>query len=462
MKFPVMKQARNSLYRIFPGLFPLPKEYYNWYGFINTSQWWDEKQLKEYQWKKMKEMLAFCNQNIPYYQRVFRNMGIIPDDIMTEDDFQKIPFLTKDILGKHTEELLPIGINRSKLIKYNTGGSTGMPLIIYKTNIDDTIEKAFTNSQWARVGFEPKDIRVILRGEVIEKNKLWKYDPTYNSWIFSSYHLSKEFITQMVNKLNNIKPKFLHVYPSSLWVFANLIIENNLKLHFIPKAILCGSEKLFDHQRKLFSEVFGCRCFNSLALAEQTIHAGECEYSNDLHIFPQHSYIELVDDAGKIITEPGITGHIVGSNLHKYSFPLIRYLSGDMAQYAKGPCKCGRHFQRFSQVEGRVQHMIVSRDGRIIPLTALVFGQHLQAFNKVEKMQLEQWHPGEVNVKLIKGTNFNAEDVQILIQQLTSASENTILFSVSFHDELERTSAGKHKFLLQHLPINYYNFDQNS
>ena len=459
---PFLKYTKNALQGAFPKLFIPSNEFYKWYRFINDSQWWNKEQLEEYQWNKVKYMLACAHKNIPYYQLVFKQMNANPDDFFTKDNFKLFPLINKDLIRKNAAHLLPLGLDSSKIINYNTGGSTGIPLTIFKTRTDDLIEEAFMSSQWARVGFKPKDSRVVIRGEVIENKQLWKFHPSSNSWLFSSYHLSSEHITQMVKKLNIIKPKFLHVYPSSLWVFANLIRENDLTLNFTPKAILCGSEKLFDHQRKLFKEVFGCRSYSWLGLAEQTILAGECEYSSDLHIFPQHSYIELLDDAGKVITEPGITGHIVGTNLHRYSFPLIRYISGDLAQYAEGHCTCGRHFMRFRQVEGRVQHMVVSRDGRIIPLTALIFGQHLQAFHKIEKMQLEQRKPGEVEVKIVKGSQFADEEQQVLLRQLTDASENTILFTISFHDELERTSSGKHKFLIQHIKIDYFNFDQTS
>jgi phenylacetate-CoA ligase len=461
LSFPVLKQTKNSLYRVFPKLFVPSKEYSKWSDFIDSSQWWSEPQIQEYQWKKVKEMLAYCYQKIPYYQGIFKSLGATPEDFRTKEDFTKFPFLTKELIGRHAEELLPVGVNRKKIIRYNTGGSTGLPLLLYKSHVDEIIEEAFMFNQWGRVGFKPKDCRVILRGEVIENNALWKYRPSSNTWIFSSFHLSKEYIVQMVNKINTIKPDFLHVIPSTLWVFANLIKENNLKLNFIPKAILCGSEKLFDHQRKLFTEVFQCRTYTWLGLAEQTTLAGECEQSTDLHIFPQHSYVELVDTAGNVIREPGITGHIVGTNLFRYTFPLMRYKSGDLAQYAKSPCKCGRQFKLFKELEGRAQAMIVSLDGRIIPVQSLIFVRHLLDYTKVEKMQVVQREVGKLEIRIIKGTKFKDEDAAILLDQLLHVVNNTLSFTLTYHDSLERTPSGKEKFLIQMLPVEYYSADEN-
>jgi phenylacetate-CoA ligase len=459
---PVLKQAKNSIKSVFPGFFRPSAGFFKWYNFVNDSDKWSADQLRGYQWTKVKELLSFVYTNVPYYQRVFKTIGATPKDFITEANFEKFPFLTKELLRENVEELIPAGTDKKKLIRYNTGGSTGNPSIIYKTKIDDLIESAFMSSQWARVGYKPNDSRVIIRGEVVADNKLWQYTPSSNSWIFSSYHLSDEYIMRLVDKLNKIRPKFLHVYPSSLWIFANLMKSNNLKINFTPTAILCGSEKLFDHQRIVFNEVFGCRSYSWLGLAEQTVLAGECEYNSDLHIFPQHSYIELVDTSGKIITDSDISGHIAGTNLYRHSFPLIRYLNGDMAQYADGPCKCGRQFKRFKQVEGRVQHVIISKDGRIIPLTALVFGQHLAAFNKIEGMQLFQEKPGEAEIRIIRGKNFTSGDEKELLNQLSYATKFTVVFTISYYNKLERSLSGKQKFLIQNLPVDFFGFDQDS
>lgn len=460
LSFPVLKQAKNLIYRAFPNFIPPSKEYSDWYNFIDTSQWWNETQLKEYQWKKLKEVLDYSFQNIPYYQGIFKKMGASPEDIRTPADFEKIPLLTREILGNQAEELLPIGIDMKKMTKVASSGSTGDPVSIYKTSRDFLIEEAFMYNQWARVGYKAKDSRVIIRGATLPGNKMWDFTPSNNVWIFSSFHLSSDNIGLMVDKLNKIRPKFLHVYPSSLWVFTNLVIENNLKIGFVPQAILCGSEKLFDHQRKLFTEVYGCRCFTWLGLTEQTVLAGECEHSTELHIFPQHSYTELVDSSGQVITKPGISGRLVGTNLHRNTFPLIRYVSGDLTQYSDGPCKCGRQFRRIKEVDGREMYMIVSLDDRLIPAMAIIFLQKILDYSKVQQIQLYQKEKGIVEIRLIKGANFSekdASDALALCDHLGKITNDTISFTVSYHQTLVRTASGKDKFLIQELPVKFYN-----
>lgn len=452
-KIPYLRRGVHYLKLFFPWKFFYSKEFYEWYQFLQKSQWWSEEQHRDYQWKKIKELLEYSYINVPYYTKVFKELDASPHDFKNFRDFEEFPYLTKEIVRNHFEEFISLKVNRKDLIYYNTGGATGEPLRICKTKRDDIIGNAFMFSQWKRVGFSVKDLIVRLRGEIIPDKKLWVYQPSSNSYLFSSYHLSKKHISKFVKKLNSIKPKFLHVYPSSLWLFANIMNDNELKISFKLQGILCGSEKLYPNQRKLFEKIFGCRVYTWLGLAEQTILAGECEKSNLLHIFSEHSYVELIDSERKIIRSPGITGKIVGTTFYRYVFPFIRYISDDIAKYASLKCTCGRHYKLLENIVGRSQDRIVCKNGKIIPVTALFFGQHLKAFNNTIKLQIEQNKPGKAIVRIIKSESFTFDDEQLLNSQLKKATDGGVEFGFQYVNDIPRTASGKHKFVIQDLPI---------
>jgi len=425
--------------------------YLRWFNLINSSQWWNKELHEKYQWKSLIQILNYAYNKIPYYKELFTEIDATPNDFKSFDDFAQFPFLTKEIIRERLDDMIPVNVNRDKLILYNTGGSTGEPLSFYKTKRDDVIERAFMFSQWSRVGFHRNDSRVIIRGEVLRDKKLWEKNKNSNVWKFSAYQLSAHNIEKMVEKINEIKPAFFHVYPTSMQIFTQLMKEQKLNLNFSPKAILCGSEKLYDYQRNLFEDFFGCRVFSWLGLAEQTILAGECEYSEKLHIFSEHSYVELIDDHNKIIHEPGISGEIVGTRLHRFIIPFIRYRSGDIASYADGPCKCKRNYKLLDNVEGRVQDIVVTKQGKKIPVTALFFGQHLKVFEKALKIQLVQQVAGEVTIKIVRGKNYSSEDEVQLLNKLSIATSSEIKFKLNYVDHIETTKRGKHKFLISEI-----------
>jgi phenylacetate-CoA ligase len=436
-----------------------PKEFFDWYELLGKSQWWSADQMRDYQWNRLKELLIFSYNHTPYYNEVFNKLDATPEDFSGFDDFAKFPLLTKDIVRERLSDLKPRNFDKTKSYYYTTGGSTGEPLGFFKPNNIDTVESAFMFSQWARVGFKPGDLRMILRGEFLQDNRLWRYNPGQNAWVFSSYHLSSTYIDKLVAKLNRIKPKFLHVYPSSLWVLANLIKEHNLELTFSPKAILCGSENLSPKQRQLFEEIFHCRVYSWLGLAEKAILAGECEYSHRLHVFTEYSYVELISQQGDRITQAGTTGEIIGTCFENRVTPFIRYSTGDLASYASEECSCGRKYPLIEKVEGRIQEMIVLNNGKIVPLTALFFGQHFSAFNTIKKMQVVQDEIGKILIRIIKSDNFSQDDHQEMIQTLQIATDNALNIQIEFVDDIPRTKTGKHKFLMQQLPVKFYDND---
>ena len=457
---PYLRLLARPFQYYFPYSFKHSKEFYQWLDFVNTSQWDTPEAIAAYQWTQVKKMLDHCYANVPYYSALFKRLNAHPDDFRSLADYEQFPLLTRQHVREHSQDMIATNIDPAVINTYNTGGSTGIPLKIFGIKSDNTIEQAFIANQWARVNFKPKDRVILLRGDVVPDGKLWQYRPSSNSWIFSSYHLSPVFIADMVKKINKIKPKYLHVYPSSLWVFANLMKEQDLHFNFKLTAVLCGSEKLFDFQRDFVESYYGTKCYSWLGLGEQTILAGECEHSKNLHAFPQYSYNELIDQDERIIRKPHISGEIVGTTLHKYVFPLMRYKSGDLASYAEGPCKCGRNFPLLEDVQGRIQNMIVGSDNRLFPLTAVFFGQHLEAFNKVHKIQLEQSKAGIVSIKIVKGNNFDQQDEAKFKMQLLTSTDHKIDFSIHYCDDIERTNQGKHKFLIQHLDVESFKFNQ--
>jgi phenylacetate-CoA ligase len=429
------------------------KLFLQWFNFIEKSQWWTQEELFNYQWNKIKVLLDYSYKNIPYYQNMFKALGAFPEDIKTLKDFQKLPYLTKEIVKERIEELLPPNYkNKKNNFKYfTTSGSTGQPLGFYLLPINDIIENAFMIQQWKRVGFKENRTTVILRGEPIKTDGLFYKQRLSDTWYFSSFRLTKYNIKIYIDKLNYLRPEFLHVYPSSLNVLINLLLESGLKITFSPTAILCGSESLNDFQRELFQKVFNTRVYRWLGSAEQTTLAGECESSFNLHAWPQYSYVELLNEDGQEVKEFGESGEIIGTNLHNFATPFIRYKSGDIAAYAGNSCrKCGRQFLMFDSIKGRTQDIVYLSDHSTFPIGPAIFGIHEDYWSLINFIQIVQNIPGEIIIKID-----TRADKELLIQKLTplfNARFGRILkFSLEFSSDMKKTKNGKHIFLIQNL-----------
>jgi len=429
--------------------------YQRWANFIEKSQWWNRDEFDRYQWEKVSGLLEHSYRHVPYYTEVFRSIGAKPEDFKSWEDFYKFPFLTKDIVRERATDLISALANTSKLQYYTTGGSTGVPLGLYKRR-GSVVSRAFMDQQWKRVGYSEKSKRVILRGEPVQNGKIYKKYPFSNDWVLSSYNLSENTIQKYVDFLNKIKPEFLHVYPSSLYIFSRLLENSGLTLSFSPKAILCGSEPVRQYQRELFEKTFGSRVYSWLGMSEGVIMAGECEYSSIYHSWPQLSHVEILSENNIHVQALGEMGEIVGTSLHNYTFPFIRYKTADKAEFHGIGCdKCKRHFLLLSKIDRWQQEVIVSKNGVYVSATGL--NPHSEIFNNVIQFQFIQKIPGEIILLLVRKEAYSQIDTEKIINEFRSKLSDEFEIKIEFADFIPRTSSGKHRYLRQELDLQLIN-----
>ena len=207
----------------------------------------------------------------------------------------------------------------------------------------------------------------------------------------------------------------------------------------------------FPIQRQLIKKAFNARLFTWYGQSEQVVLAGECEESEVYHIYPQYGITELVDEYESIITKDGVEGEIVGTGFNNYAMPFIRYKTGDIATFYEKKCSCGRNYKTFNKIEGRSDDYIYTMDGRKVSLTALIFGQHFEAFEQIKKMQLYQENNGEIEIRIVKNKGFNEIHENEIRHTIFRAVNSGLVLKFRYIDEIPLTKAGKHKFLVKKL-----------
>jgi phenylacetate-CoA ligase len=441
------------------------KVFQNTYAFLQESQWWNREQLEEYQLKQLSKLLHHAYENVPYYRKVFDERGLKPKDIQDFKDLQKLPYLTKQIIQDNLEDLKARNYPPSKFKYATTGGSTGIPMGFYlEEGVSGAKEWAFMTTQWNRVGFKIGDKCVILRGNVVEsaaKGKFWEYDSIKKNLAFSSYHMTDETLPKYIQKIREFKPDFIQAYPSAITILAKFMKENDTEPFPSVKALLCGSENLYLWQRELLEQVFQCRVYSWYGHTEQAVLAGECEKSTSYHIFPEYGIVELIGNDDKPVTNETEIGEIVATGFNNFAMPFIRYRTLDLAVPSNARCECGRNYPLLKRVEGRLQELVVTKDKRFITLTALIFAQHFEAFSKVKEMQLVQEEEGEITVKIVKTSQYSADDEKEIHSKMRRAVGGGLDVNFAYVDYIPRTQSGKYRFLIQKLPIEFGAYKNN-
>jgi len=264
-------------------------------------------------------------------------------------------------------------------------------------------------------------------------------------------------LPKYIAKIREFKPDFIQAYPSVITILAKFLRKNNIEPFPSLKAILCASENLYPWQSELLRDTFKCRIWDFYGHSEQAVLAGQCEMSNYYHIQPEYGFVEIIGKDGNPVTQENEIGEIVATGFNNFIFPFIRYRTMDLAIPSKNKCGCGRNYLLIKKIEGRLQELIVTKNKKLITLTALIFAQHFKAFSKIKKMQFLQEKVGKLIIKIIKTDQYLKNDEDEILKKMKKIVGKNLNISFKYVNYIPHTKNGKHLFLIQKLPIKFKN-----
>ena len=96
---------------------------------LERSQWLAPDVIEAERVARLRAFLVTIGQRVPYYTDLFRSSGFDPAALRAVHDLAALPLLTKDIIRARTDDLKATG--HGPISRYNTGGSSGQPLVFY-------------------------------------------------------------------------------------------------------------------------------------------------------------------------------------------------------------------------------------------------------------------------------------------------------------------------------------------
>lgn len=464
----LLKARAKGIYHSLPAPVRYGARFRRTHRFLMESQWWTREALQAYQMDQLSKLLRHACRHVPYYRRVFSDHGLEVDKIRDFGDFRKLPFLTKTDLRSHLAELVATNIPRSRMEWETTGGSTAQPLGIYAEKRSDALRMAFEWRQWNWMGFNFGERYALIRGHVVSPDdrraSWWEYDRKHHCLFLSSFDLTADSVPQYLEKLDDFQPAMIRAYPSSLELFAKYARERGLVINRkgTIRSISTSSESLLPVQRKLIEESFQCPVFDLYGNGELAGKMGECEKHEGLHEFMEHSYLEILGPDGKPVDREGAVGELVVTGFTNHAVPLIRYKVGDLAQYTARPCSCGRGLSLVTQVKGRVQELILAKDGGLIPLGPAIFGIHDAEWTRIRQLQFVQEKRGRIRICVVKSPESTDSEVERYVTRLFAERfKGRVDMEVQFVNEVQQSGMGKHRFLIQKLPLDFMGSDRN-
>ncbi len=428
----------------------------NFQEWLDKTQWYNPEELRSYQEEQLARLVQYSYRHVPYYRRVMDEYDVKPGDITSTGDLTRLPLLTRQDIKDNFVDLLSDKFDLTRVKKGHTSGTTGSPLEICYSDqvIQITYALLDRHYRWAGVRMKKKGDRVaVLRGNPIvplKQNKppFWRYNFLHNQLLLSCFHMSPQNLPFYVEKLHRYAPRVLDGYPSTLYVLARYLQGTGQKLPL--HAVVSSSETLYDFQREIIEESFQCKVFDYFAAAERVVFSNECEYHEGHHIADEYGITEIIDNSGRHV-ELGNLGTLVATSLHNYAMPMIRYVTNDMSSVRIHSCSCGRGLPLMDDVTTKAEDLLTLRDGRIISPSVLT--HPFKPLTSIEASQIIQEDLDHVRVKIVPTPAYTDHDGEILINGLKERLGTTVEICVEKVDALERTKAGKFKWVISNVKM---------
>jgi phenylacetate-CoA ligase len=292
----------------------------------------------------------------------------------------------------------------------------------------------------------------VLRGNVIvplttKSPPFWRHNYFHNHLLLSNFHLSPVNLPSYFGALRAFRPVVLDGYPSSVYVLAKALLGAGQTLPI--KAVLTSSETLYDFQREVIEKAFQCRVFDYFGAAERVIFSVECERHEGHHLCEEYGVTEVVDQDG-IPVGPDTEGTLVGTTLHNFGFPLIRYRTNDRCARKSAACSCGRGLPLMEDVTTKAEDLIRLRDGRFMSPSALT--HPFKPLDSIEASQLVQPDLDRLVVRIIRRDGFSDADRSHLVTELKARLGQDMRIEIEFVASLPRTASGKFKWVISEVP----------
>ena len=134
----IIKKQPTVIKKLYYNIVPFRDRYGKLFGetldFLRDVDSWSYDRAKEYQLNELRKLLIHCKNNVPFYGKMFADYEF-DVNIISVNDIDCLPILTKDIINKNFDDMQAINFNGDKIL-FRTSGSTGERMKFYGDDSD--------------------------------------------------------------------------------------------------------------------------------------------------------------------------------------------------------------------------------------------------------------------------------------------------------------------------------------
>ncbi|HYE35632.1 phenylacetate--CoA ligase family protein [Methylocaldum sp.] len=422
---------------------------------LEKTQWLSREAIERLQMEKLHALLHTANAHSPWHAERIRASAIdlATHRTLTFDDLRRLPTMNKADASANRERIVWRDIPGGAF-RYNTGGSSGQPLIFYfgrKRQAADAASRMRARRWWK---VEIGDPEIFLWGAPVELNKtdLVKKirDRLFNQLLLNAFDMSESRMSDYLRIIQSFNPACIYGYASSLSLLASYAKSQNRipKLRRL-KVVCTTGEPLFPEQRALIEEVFDKPVSNEYGCRDGGLIALESPQGQML-VNSETLIVEILDDKGMPVA-PGEIGEVVVTNLCSDAQPFIRYRTGDMARQADDSCSEKRGLHVISEIMGRTTDFVVRPDGTIMHALAVIYV--LRAIEGVHEFKIVQPSTNRMDVMVVPNSTWRESAKDEIVKQLQNRMGRDVTIEINMVDKIAPEASGKYRYVISHVPL---------
>lgn len=405
---------------------------------INKLKFKNKEEIIFWQNNQLKKLIRHAYNNTSYYRKLFNNNNLRPEDIQTVEDLKLIPPLTKEIIRKYNDELIPANIESIPYKKSATGGSTGDPMIYFLDNKSWSYINANNILNWEKTSYRFGKPYIALGSTslYIDKTPSLKHKIYYrfkNKIALSGINMSDEVCRKYFQIIIKKEIKYLYGYASSIYLLAKYAKENAFAVSI--EACFPTSEILLPHYEETIQKAFKCKIVNCYGANDGGLNAFK-HGDNFFHVgYNAVFHLRNVENS---------IGPLEVTDLFNYAMPFINYQSGDNIKIAN-TLSDDYNGQIFESVVGRSSDIIALENGNILtgPGFTILFKDI-----PVEHYCIEKVAKNSIVCKIVKTDTYTTEHENIVNETIKKHLGQNTTFKISYIDSPTLSKSGKRVYFI--------------
>jgi phenylacetate-CoA ligase len=327
------------------------------------------EKMEEMQLKRLQDVVRKAYQNVPYYHKRLQKQEVVPEDIHTLQDIEKLPFTTKSDL----RDAYPFGmfaVPSEDIVEVHTSsGTTGKPTVSGYTERDLDIWGEVMARALTMAGANKSDLIQNCYGYGLFTGGLGIHYGTQKLGA-TVIPISAGNTQRQIEILQDFGSTILTCTPSYALYLAEVLEEQGIKSSDLKlKAGVFGAEMWTEEMREEIEKRLNLSALNIYGLTE-IIGPGvaqECIQKTGLHIFEDHFYPEIIDPKTHQKLPNGERGELVLTTLTRDGMPILRFRTRDITTLRRDKCECGRNLVKMDRITGRSDDMLKIRGVIVFP-----------------------------------------------------------------------------------------------